>query len=112
MFKNNWRTAEVKKLVDKEQDWEFGVRTEGHGADGESGGPVVIGENGFNYRVSGENWGTLPEGSVYQEGTAVDVDSKDQVYVFNRGTIPMIVFDSAGNVLRTGVEECSPTLTG
>ncbi len=88
-------------MVDKEQDWEYGLRTEGHGTEGDKGGPVVIGENGFNYWVSGENWGQLPEGWFYREGTAVAVDSKDQVYVFNRGTIPMIVFDTDGNPLRT-----------
>ena len=62
-------------MADKEQDWEYGLRVEGHGAEGERGGPVVIGENGFHYRVSGENWGHLPEGVAYQEGTAVAVDS-------------------------------------
>ena len=88
-------------MVDKEQDWEYGLRIEGHGTEGDKGGPVVIGENGFHYRVSGENWGQLPEGWFYREGTAVAVDSKDQVYVFNRGNIPMIVFDTDGNPLRT-----------
>ena len=98
-------------MVDKEQDWEYGLRTEGHGADGGPRESVVIGENGFLYRVSGENWGQLPEGCVYKEGTSVAVDSRDQVYVFNRGTIPMIVFDTDGNVLRTWGEGCSPTPT-
>ena len=88
-------------MVDKEQDWEYGLRTEGHGKEDAVGGPVVIGENGFQYHVSGDNWGQLPEGVVYREGTAVAVDSKDQVYVFNRGTIPMLVFDTDGNLLRT-----------
>ena len=88
-------------MVDKEQDWEYGQRTEGHGTEGENAGPVVIGENGFHYRVSGENWGHLPKGCVYREGTSVAVDSSDHVYVFNRGTIPMIVFDTDGNLLRT-----------
>ena len=88
-------------MVNKEQDWEYGLRTEGHGTGSDSAGPVVIGENGFHYRVSGENWGNLPDGVVYQEGTAVAVDSRDQVYVFNRGTIPMLVFDRDGNLLRT-----------
>ena len=88
-------------MVDKEQDWEYGLRTEGHGTEGENVGPVVIGENGFHYRVSGENWGQLPEGCVYREGTAVAIDSQDQVYVFNRGTKPMIVFDTHGNPLRS-----------
>ena len=88
-------------MADKEQDWEYGLRTEGHGTEGGSGGPVVIGENGFDYQVTGENWGQLPEGVVYQEGTAVAVNSRDEVYVFNRGTIPMLVFDTDGNLLRT-----------
>ncbi len=88
-------------MVNKEQDWEYGLRAEGHGAEGGKTGPVVIGENGFRYQVSGENWGQLPEGCVYREGTAVAVDSEDQVYVFNRGTMPMIVFDTNGNLLRT-----------
>ena len=88
-------------MVEQQQDWEYGLRTEGHGAGGQGTGPVVIGENGFDYRVSGENFGQLPDGCVYKEGTSVDVDSEDQVYVFNRGTIPMIVFDSSGNVVRT-----------
>ena len=47
-------------MADKEQDWEYGLRTEGHGAEGEQRGPVVIGENGFHYQVSGKNWGNLP----------------------------------------------------
>ena len=88
-------------MVEQQQDWEYGLRTEGHGAGSQGAGPVVLGENGFNYRVSGENFGQLPEGCVYKEGTSVDVDSENQVYVFNRGTVPMIVFDSSGNVVRT-----------
>ena len=88
-------------MADKEQDWEFGIRTEGHGLGGQGSGPVTLGEKGFKYQVSGNNWGNLPDGWVYKEGTSVDIDSEDQVYVFNRGTSPMIVFDTEGNVLRT-----------
>lgn len=62
---------------------------------------VVLGSGKFAYQVSGEDWGTIPEGWTYKEATAVAVDSKDNVYVFNRGTCPMIVFDPDGNVLRT-----------
>ena len=61
----------------------------------------MIGENGFHYRISGENWGQLAEGCVYKERTAVAVNSNDQVYVFNRGTIPMLMFGTDGNLLRT-----------
>ena len=62
---------------------------------------VELGTGDFTYEVSGEDWGNLPEDWTYKEATAVAVDSKDNVYVFNRGTHPMVVLDSDGNVLRT-----------
>ena len=62
---------------------------------------VTLGTGAHIYEVSGENWGKIPEDWFYQEATSVDVDSKDNVYVFNRGNHPVIVFDSEGNVLRT-----------
>ena len=65
------------------------------------GQKVLLGTGRFAYEVSGEDWGNLPEGWTYKEATAVALDSKDNVYVFNRGTHPMVVFDPEGNVLRT-----------
>jgi DNA-binding beta-propeller fold protein YncE len=62
---------------------------------------VNLGSGDFTYETSGKDWGNLPEDWTYKEATAVAVDSKDNVYVFNRGTHPMVVFDSDGNVLRT-----------
>ena len=62
---------------------------------------VLLGSGDWIYEVSGEDWGNLPEGATYKEATAVDVDANDNVYVFNRGTHPMIVFDTEGNVQRT-----------
>ena len=62
---------------------------------------VTLGSGEYTYQISGENWGNLPEGWFYKEATSVDVDSKDNVYVFNRGNHPMIVFDTEGNVLRS-----------
>ena len=35
-------------MPDKEHDWEFGIREEGHVGDSTEGS-VVLGENGFNY---------------------------------------------------------------
>jgi len=61
---------------------------------------TLLGSGRFTYEVSGENWGNLPEGWYYKEACAVDVDSNDNVYVFNRGNHPMIVFNSEGDVLR------------
>ena len=61
---------------------------------------VILGAGRFTYEVSGEDWGNLPEGWSYKEATAVAVDSHVDVHVFNRGSHPMIVFSSDGNVLR------------
>ncbi len=44
-------------------------------------------------------WAKVPHGIWLQEATAVAVDSADRVYVFNRGNMPVIVFDRDGNVL-------------
>ena len=62
---------------------------------------VVLGSGSFTYEVSGDNWGNLPAGAVYREATSVDVDDNDNVYVFNRGTHPMVVFNSDGEVVKT-----------
>ena len=62
---------------------------------------VKLGTGDLTYEASGSDWGNLPEGWTYKEATAVAVDSKDNVFVFNRGGHPMIVFDSDGNLLRT-----------
>jgi DNA-binding beta-propeller fold protein YncE len=48
-----------------------------------------------------EGWGKLPEGWRYVEAAGVAVDSRDNVYVFNRGEHPVIVFDREGNFLRS-----------
>ena len=70
-------------MPDKEENWEFGIREEGHTAAEEtSSGDVILGENGFRYQLSGTDWGNIPDGWTYKEATAVDVDSKDRVYVF------------------------------
>ena len=62
---------------------------------------VTLGNENYSYETSGEDWGNLPENWTYKEATAVAVDEKDNVYVFNRGTHPMVVLDADGNVLRT-----------
>jgi DNA-binding beta-propeller fold protein YncE len=46
-------------------------------------------------------WGRLPEGWSFVEATSVAVDSRDQVWVFNRGAHPVIAFDREGRVLRS-----------
>jgi len=44
-------------------------------------------------------WAKVPHGIWLQEATAVAVDSADRVYVFNRGNMPVLVFDRDGNVI-------------
>ncbi|MBI4638366.1 MAG: hypothetical protein HY727_18670 [Candidatus Rokubacteria bacterium] len=53
----------------------------------------------MNYRPI-EGWGRLPEGWSFVEATSVAVDARDNVYVFNRGAHPVIVFDREGDFLR------------
>src|SRR3989475_4432971 len=48
-----------------------------------------------------ENWEKLPEGWSFIDVAGVAVDSRDNVYVFNRGDHPVVVFDRDGNLLRT-----------
>jgi DNA-binding beta-propeller fold protein YncE len=61
---------------------------------------AILGSGEHRYRVV-ENWAKLPDGWELMDAAAVAVDSKDQVYVFNRGAHPMIVFDRDGNFLRS-----------
>jgi hypothetical protein len=44
-------------------------------------------------------WAKIPHGIWLREATAVAVDSEDRVYVFNRGNVPMLVFDPDGNLV-------------
>ncbi|MCY3819542.1 MAG: peptidyl-alpha-hydroxyglycine alpha-amidating lyase family protein [Gammaproteobacteria bacterium] len=46
-----------------------------------------------------EGWEKLPEGWSFVEVAGVATDSRDRVYVFNRGEHPMIVFDADGTFL-------------
>ena len=47
------------------------------------------------------DWGQLPDGWSYVEATSVAVDAADNVYVFNRGAHPVIVFDRDGKFRRS-----------
>ena len=63
-----------------------------------------MGTGEFTYEaVAG--WEKLPPGYSWTDAAAVATDSQDQVYVFNRGDHPMIVFDSDGNFLKSWGED-------
>jgi DNA-binding beta-propeller fold protein YncE len=66
---------------------------------------AILGGGDFTFELSGDDWGELPEGWTYADATAVAVDSSDNVYVFNRGGHPVIVYDSAGRFLRSWGED-------
>ena len=61
---------------------------------------VVLGSGEHRYRVV-ENWARLPDGWNLTDVAAVAVDSKDRVYVFNRGAHPMVVLDRDGSFIKS-----------
>src|SRR5665213_2581045 len=65
---------------------------------GEKPMPVVLGSGEHRYRVV-ENWAKLPDGWNLTDVASVAVDSKDRVYLFNRGVHPMVVLDRSGNFI-------------
>ena len=58
---------------------------------------IILGSGDYRYKVI-ENWAQLPDDWSFMDVAGVGVNSKDEVFVFNRGNHPMIVFDIDGNV--------------
>ncbi len=48
-----------------------------------------------------DNWAKLPKGWNFGETSGVAVDKNDNVWIFNRGTHPIIQFDKNGNMLQS-----------
>jgi hypothetical protein len=71
---------------------------------------VILGSGEHRYRVV-ENWAKLPDGWEFRDVAAVAVDSKDCVYVFNRGQHPMMVTATASSCAR-GAKACSAAPMG
>ncbi|WP_233838672.1 peptidyl-alpha-hydroxyglycine alpha-amidating lyase family protein [Paraburkholderia sp. ZP32-5] len=61
---------------------------------------TIVGGGEFTYETV-DGWAKLPTDWEMGEVAAVGVDRHDNVYVFNRGMHPMIVFDRNGNFLRS-----------
>jgi len=72
---------------------------------------VTVGTGEYVYEAV-ENWAKLPAGWSFKEIGAVGVDRNDNVYVFNRGEHPMIVFDRDGNFLKSWGEGMFPRAHG
>jgi DNA-binding beta-propeller fold protein YncE len=52
----------------------------------------------FTYHAN-DHWPRLPPGVTWREVAAVATDSRDRVFVFNRGDHPVLVFAPDGNLL-------------
>lgn len=72
---------------------------------------VTLGSGQWSFEVH-ENWAKIPDGIVLGDCAAVGVDSRDNVYAFNRGEHPVAVFGKDGSLLRTWARVCSPVRTG
>jgi DNA-binding beta-propeller fold protein YncE len=72
---------------------------------------MIVGSGDYRYRVNA-NWAKLPEGWSFKEVGGVGVDSQDNVYIFNRGEHPMMIFDREGNFLRSWGEGQYPRAHG
>lgn len=59
---------------------------------------ATVGSGSYTYDAN-DRWAKLPLGYSWVEVTAVAVDSRDRVFVFNRGEQPMLVFDRDGTFL-------------
>jgi hypothetical protein len=68
---------------------------------------VIVGSGQFKYRVIAE-WARLPDGWSFKEVGGVGIDGNGNVYVFNHGEHPMIVFNRQGNFLRSWGEDQYP----
>jgi hypothetical protein len=73
--------------------------------------PTILGSGEHRYRVV-ESWAKLPDRWNLTDVASVAVDSKDRIYVFNRGAHPMVVLDREGNFIRSWAKACSAARMG
>ena len=59
---------------------------------------IMIGTGDYRYEYR-PDWAKLPGGMEFQAPSAVAVDSHDNLYVFQRGDPPVLVFDRDGNMI-------------
>jgi DNA-binding beta-propeller fold protein YncE len=60
---------------------------------------LLLGSGDYTYRVEEAGWGNIPPGWEFGDVGGVAVDAADNVFVFNRGAHPMVVFDSVGEIV-------------
>ena len=72
----------------------------GRAAASAEGTKRTYGSGEHTYRIV-DDWARLPDGWEFNDVAAVGIDRNDNVYAFNRGAHPMIVFDRDGRFLRS-----------
>ncbi|MBN8956948.1 MAG: hypothetical protein J0H17_10305 [Rhizobiales bacterium] len=72
---------------------------------------AILGDGNFRYEVV-DSWAQLPPGMTCGDVGGIGIDRHDNVYVFNRGPHPMLVFDRDGKFLRTWGEGMFPRAHG
>jgi DNA-binding beta-propeller fold protein YncE len=72
---------------------------------------IKVGTGEFTYRLV-DGWGKLPEGWKFTQVAGVVVDRQDNVYVYNRGEHPIIIFDRNGKFLGSWGEGVLPSAHG
>jgi sugar lactone lactonase YvrE len=60
----------------------------------------IFGSGEFRYEVV-DNWAKRPRDWPFTDVVGVGLDSRDRVYVFNRGPHPVMIFDKDGNFIRS-----------
>lgn len=61
---------------------------------------MIVGAGSHQYEVV-ENWPTMPEGTTWGQVVEIVVDSSDRVFIFHRGEISPMIFNTAGDYLGT-----------
>jgi DNA-binding beta-propeller fold protein YncE len=65
---------------------------------------MLFGKGKYTYELVGD-WAKLPENVSFVDIGGLSIDSQDRLYVLNRGTLPVMVFDREGNLLSSWGEE-------
>lgn len=59
---------------------------------------MIFGSGSHRYEIV-ENWASLPDGWSFPDVGGMAVDGSDRLYVFNRSTHPVMVFDRGGSLV-------------
>jgi DNA-binding beta-propeller fold protein YncE len=72
---------------------------------------IKLGTGEFTYRLV-DSWGKLPDGWKFTQVAGIVIDRQDNIYVYNRGEHPIIIFDRNGKFLGSWGEGVLPSAHG